>query len=71
MIITKEEIQTRLPSRKNTVTDEVVDIINRAATEPEFQGESLLQTAAVYENVMIRNKASIKDYLNAIRFCAY
>ena len=71
MIITKEEIQTRLPSRKNTVTDEVVDIINRAATEPEFQGESLLQTAAVYENIMIRNKASIKDYLNAIRFCAY
>lgn len=71
MVITKEEIQTRLPSRKNTVTDEVVDIINRAATEPEFQGESLLQTAAVYENVMVRNKASIKDYLNAIRFCAY
>ena len=71
MVITKEEIQTRLPSRKNTVTDEVVDIINRAATEPEFQGESLLQTAAVYENVMIRNKASVKDYLNAIRFCAY
>ena len=71
MIITKEEIQTRLPSRKNIVTDEVVDIINRAATEPEFQGESLLQTAAVYENVMVRNKASIKDYLNAIRFCAY
>ena len=71
MVITKEDIQTRLPSRKNTVTDEVVDIINRAATEPEFQGESLLQTAAVYENVMIRNKASIKDYLNAIRFCAY
>ena len=71
MIITKEEIQTRLPSRKNTVTDEVVDIINRAATEPEFQGESLLQTAAIYENVMVRNKASIKDYLNAIRFCAY
>ena len=36
MVITKEDIQTRLPSRKNTVTDEVVDIINRAATEPEF-----------------------------------
>ena len=71
MVITKEDIQTRLPSRKNTITDEVVDIINRAATEPEFQGESLLQTAAVYENVMIRNKASLKDYLNAIRFCAY
>lgn len=43
MVITKEDIQTRLPSRKN-ITDEVVDIINRAATEPEFQGESLLQT---------------------------
>lgn len=69
--ITKEEIQKRLPSKKNTITDEIVDIINKSQTEPEFQGESLLQTATTYERVMQQNRAGIKEYLNALRFCAY
>ena len=69
--ISKEEIQKRLPSRKNTITDEIVDIINKSQTEPEFQGESLLQTATTYEKVMQQNRVGIKEYLNALRFCAY
>lgn len=69
--ITKEEIQKRLPSRKNAITDEIVDIINKSQTEPEFQGESLLQTATTYEKVMQQNRVGIKEYLNALRFCAY
>lgn len=70
-VITKEELQKHLPSRKNAITDEVVEILNRSQTEPEFQGESLLQSAITYEKVMQQNKVGIKDYLNAIRFCAY
>lgn len=70
-LISKDDIQKALPSRKNTVTDEIVEIINRSQTEPEFQGESLLQTATTYEQVLTKNKASIKQYLNAIRFCSY
>lgn len=70
-VITKEEIQKNFPSRKNAITDEVVEIINKSQTEPEFQGESLLQTAITYEKVMQGGKAGIKQYLNAIRFCAY
>ena len=69
--ITKEDIQKALPSRKGGVTDEIVDIINKSQTEPEFQGESLLQTATTYERVLQQNKAGIKQYLNAIRFCSY
>ena len=69
--ITKEDIQKALPSRKGSVTDEIVDIINKSQTEPEFQGESLLQTATTYERVLQQNKAGIKQYLNAIRFCSY
>lgn len=69
--ISKEEIQKRLPSRKNAITDEIVDIINKSQTEPEFQGESLLQTATTYEKVMQQNRVGIKEYLNALRFCAY
>jgi len=69
--ITIEELQRSLPSKKNAITQEAVDIINDSMNDPEFQGESLLQTATTYENVLKGVKASIPEYLNAIRFCAY
>ena len=69
--VTKEDIQAAMPSRKNAITDEIVTLINQAQTEPEFQGESLLQSATTYEKVMMQNRVGIKEYLNALRFCAY
>lgn len=70
--VTVEDIKRAIPSRKNTITQELVDIINHSLTEPEFQGESLLETASTYEKV-IQSRAgiSVKDYLYAIKFCAY
>lgn len=69
--VTLEELHKHFPTRKNAITEDIVDLINRSQSEPEFQGESLLQTAITYENVLNGTKAGIKDYLNAIRFCAY
>ena len=69
--LTLEYLQNAIPSRKNTITEDVVTIIRDSMDEPEFQGESLLRTAITYEAVLQRNKASITEYLNAIRFCAY
>ena len=69
--LTKEDIQKALPTKRNSVTDEVVELINKSQTEPEFQGETLLQTAITYEKVMADNKAGILEYMNAIRFVAY
>lgn len=69
--LTLEDVQKNLPSRKGAITQEIVDILNNSRTEPEFQGESLLQSAITYEAVMQKNKAGIKEYLRAIRFCAY
>lgn len=70
--VTIEDIKAAIPSRRNAVTQEIVDIINESRTEPEFQGASLLDTAATYERVVAgRAGVGIKDYLNAIRFCAY
>lgn len=66
-----EDVQNALPSRKNTITQELVDIINEVNLEAEFQGESLIKTAVTYEKVMINNKASIREFVDAIRFCAY
>ena len=70
-LLTLDDVKRNLPSRKGSVTQEVVDMINASRHEPEFQGETLLQTAITYESVLQKNKASIKDYLKAIKFCAY
>lgn len=68
---TLEDMKRLMPNKKNSITQKAVDIINRSANEPEFQGETLVQSAALYENVIKGTRASIPEYLNAIRFCAY
>jgi hypothetical protein len=70
-LVTIDDIKTALPHKRGAITQEAVDIINQSLTEPEFQGESLLKTASIYENVLKGAKASITEFLNAIRFCAY
>ena len=57
--LTIADVQKALPSRKNAVTDEIVEILNQSVNEPEFQGESLIQTAITYENIMTKNRARI------------
>ena len=69
--VTLFDLQCAMPSRKNLVTQEIVDIINKVQEEPEFQGESLLQTMVTYQSVLQTAKVGIKEYINAIRFCAY
>lgn len=70
-LVTIEELKSALPSKKAVITQEAVDIINASRNDPEFQGESLLKTASIYESVLQKARASLPDYLNAIRFCAY
>lgn len=70
--VTIDDIKAAVPSRRNAITQEVVDIINDSRMEPEFQGVSLLDTAATYERILAgRTGVGIKDYLYAIKFCAY
>lgn len=70
-LLTIEDVQNALPSRKNAITQELVDVLNEVQDEAEFQGEPLLNTAVVYEKLMINNKASVREFIDAIRFCAY
>ena len=69
--LTIADVKLAMPKKKNFVTQEAVDIINLSMSDPEFQGESLLQTASTYEAVLKNARASVPEYLNAIRFCAY
>jgi hypothetical protein len=70
-IVTLDEVKQAMPQKGGFVTQEAVDIINNSVNDPEFQGESLLQTASVYESILKGSRASVPEYLNAIRFCAY
>lgn len=69
--LTISDVQKALPSKKSTITQELVDIINSTEMEPEFQGTSLISTAITYEKLMETNKTSAREYVDAIRFCAY
>lgn len=70
--LTLEDIQRAVPSRKRVITQEIVDIVNASAEEAEFQGESLIQSMATYEKVVAgRSGVGIKDYIHALKFCAY
>lgn len=70
-LITLEDVQNAMPAKGKTITQEAVDIINASLHDPEFQGESLLKTACIYEGVLKGARATMPEYLNAIRFCAY
>jgi len=70
-ILTIADVKQAMPKKKNFITQEAVDIINASTNDPEFQGESLLQTASTYESVLKGARASVPEYLNAVRFCAY
>lgn len=70
-LLTIADVKQAMPKKKNFITQEAVDIINASTNDPEFQGETLLQTASTYESVLKGARASVPEYLNAVRFCAY
>ena len=69
--VTKADLQNAIPDRKNAITDELVDLINQIQTEPEFQGETMVQTMITYQNALKGARVGMRAYVNAIRFCAY
>ena len=69
--VTLEDLKKALPTKKKIITQEAVDIINKCQNEPEFQGESLMETVGTYHNVFNKRGASVIQYINAIRFVAY
>jgi len=69
--ITVNELRHRFPSKKNTITDEVVDLINQANNDPEFNGDEFIENMMTYQNVMYKNSGSLPEYINALKFCAY
>jgi len=69
--ITVEYLQQKFPKKKNTITDETVELIQATIEDPLFNGYNLIDAMMDYEKAMYDGKASINDYINAIKFCSY
>ena len=59
--LTVDQLQKAIPSRKNTITPELVKVINEVSKEPEFQGESLLTVMLTHQGAMEKHRASVQD----------
>lgn len=70
-VLTIDDIKTRFPNKARTINEETVEIINRANSDPEFNGDEFLATMVTYRGLMDKHQASIQEYINAIRFCAF
>lgn len=69
--ITKEELISKLPEKKGTITDEIVAMVNQANNDPAFSPGEFIRTMVDYKDIMLNNRGNMEDYINAIKFCAY
>lgn len=69
--ITKEELIRRFPSKKATLTNEVIALVNDANNDPDFNGDEFLENMMTYQSIMHKNSGSLAEYVNALKFCAF
>lgn len=69
--VTVDSLIGMFPAKKATITEKTVELINDAQNDPMFNGDEFIKNMQTYQNVMMKNSASIKDYINAVKFCAY
>jgi len=69
--ITIEELKAKFPKKRNSITQEAVNIINETLLDPEFDSSTFVQDMITYENVMHSSSLNINEYINTVRFCAY
>jgi len=69
--ITPERLKELFPMKKGTITDETAKMINDATNDPMFNGDEFVEQMLSYRGVMEQNSYSMKDYIMALKFCAY
>jgi hypothetical protein len=69
--ITKEQLINLFPEKKGAITDDLVEMYNYFVNDPEFDGFTLMDSMVANKTAMLKNSASMENYLHAIRFCAY
>lgn len=69
--VSVEDLKRAFPAKKDTVTEELVSLINDAQSDPAFNGNEFMEALITYQDIMVRGSYSMKEYINAIKYCAY
>lgn len=69
--ISVDRLKQMFPQRKNTITEELANYIDQANNSEDFSGDEFLDTLVSYRDVMLNGSYSIKEYVTAVKFCAY
>lgn len=70
-MLTVDDVKMALPSHmKSVVTQELVDKVNNAATDP-IVAEQIRNNFLSYPKILQEGKFKIEDYLSAITYCSY
>lgn len=70
-IVTKEMLIEYFPEKSKTITDELVDLINDAQLDPQFDVLTMFNQMISYKDVMSNHSGSMMEFVNAIKFCSY
>ena len=70
-IVTVDMLKMYFPNKSATITQELADTINEAQNAPDMAIEGFMDNLVEYRGVMEKCQASMKEYIRAVKFCAF
>ena len=69
--VTVDTLKMYFPTKSHTITQELADTINEAQNAPDRAIEGFMENLVEYRGVMEKCQASMKEYIRAVKFCAF
>lgn len=69
--VTIDTLKMYFPTKSHTITQELADTINEAQNAPDMAIEGFMENLVEYRGVMEKCQASMKEYIRAVKFCAF
>lgn len=69
--VTVDMLKMYFPTKSATITQELADTINEAQNAPDMAIEGFMENLIEYRGVMEKCQASMKEYIRAVKFCAF
>ena len=69
--VTVDMLKMYFPTKSATITQELADTINEAQNAPDMAIEGFMENLVEYRGVMDKCQASMKEYIKAVKFCAF
>ena len=69
--VTVDDLKMYFPNKSHTITQELADMINEAQNAPDVAIEGFMDNLVEFRGVMDKCQASMKEYIKAVKFCAF